>query len=401
MRRVILLRAAVVIAAMATAALAFTYAYLVFTGHHTIRLADFLAYYTGGKLVLAGHGGSLYSFAAVGHAEAQISFPLRIPGGISPFIYPPWFALAVVPLALLPYTPAYVVWFGANIVFALFSLLTLNRLAGMRGTLAALVTFLGLSFLPVFAAFTQGQVSLLLLALVTGVLWSLRRGHGALAGILLALLLIKPQYALPVAGVLLLRRQWRACGIFALCAVLLVLVPMLVLGSGIEVSYVRGLVHLSALHGNFGYMAPPPVNYSLQGLLGLLVPSHGAVARIGLIGIAFLITVGSALRDRDAAVPIALAVLFGLLASPHVLVYDVSLLIFPVVVLVGRNFSWAPLAAVAYLAPFAGLLLHLSVPFVVTAMGLGMLALLGSTRKSARAGAQVVVGNRPPRIAAT
>lgn len=382
------LRAAAAGAAAVAAMMALAYAYVVITGAHTIRLADFLAYYTGGTLILHGHGGSLYNFAAVGHAEAHISYPLKMPGRVSPFIYPPWFAVVMTPFALLPYAAAYVIWFAGNALFAAFSLVALGRFAGLRGAAAVLVTMLGLSFLPVFAAFAQGQVSLLLLALLVFLVWALRSGHDVVAGVALSLLLIKPQYALPVAGVLLLRRNWSVCTVFAICAALLVVLPMPFLGSGIEGAYVKGLIHLSRLHGNAGYMAPPHMNYSLQGWLSLVVPSHSTPARYALIGVAFVLTVWGALRDRGVEAPVAFAVLFGLLASPHVLVYDVSLLILPLLLLLGRGNSWVPVVAMAYLAPLAGLLLHLPVVFTVAMVGITMAALAYSTRQETQVRAE-------------
>lgn len=384
MRPAFWLRVAAAISVIVTVMMALAYAYVVISGQHTIRLADFLAYYTAGTMILHGHGASLYSFAAVGHAEARITYPLTMPGGVSPFIYPPWFAVVMTPLALLPYAVAYAIWFSGNALFAGFSLVLLGRYAGLHGAAAVLSSMLGLSFLPVFAAFGQGQVSLLLLALLVCILWALRSGHDVVAGVALALLLIKPQYALPVAGVLLLRRHWSLCGIFAICTALLVVLPMPFLGTGIEGAYVKGLIHLSRLHGNAGYMAPPPANYSLQGWLSLLVPSYSALARYALIGAAFALTVWGALRDRDVQGPVALAVLFGLLASPHVLVYDVSLLILPLLLLLGRGYSWAPVAAIAYLAPLAGLLSHLSVVFTVSTVAIAMVAVAYSTRQEAR-----------------
>lgn len=375
MRSVVWLRVSIGFVAVITAGLFVAFICAAVSGEHTIRLADFLAYYTGGTLIFHGHGSSLYSFPVIAHWEARMSFPLKMPGGVSPFIYPPWFALLMAPLALLPYGMAYVLWFAANGVFAVFSLTALVRYVGLRREGGILVTLLGLCFAPVFAAFAQGQVSLLLLASLVCLLWALRGRYDTLAGIALTLLLIKPQYALPVAGVMLLQRRWRVCGVFALCAALVTILPMPILGAGIEGAYVRGLIHLSRLHGSAGYMAPPSGNYSLQGFLSLIAPLHGGAAWLGLAGAAFLITVWAAFRDRGIEGAIALGILFGILASPHVLVYDVSLIILPTVLLAGRGRTWAPVGAAAYLAPLVGLLLGAPVVLTVVMAAVMMLAM--------------------------
>lgn len=351
------------------------YGRLLVSGAVNIHLADFVTYYSSSQLVIGGRGKLLYNFAALGHAQAQLTYPLRMPGGVGPFIYPPWFALVVAPLSLLPYTTAYVVWFLGNAVLALVALLGLALYAGLDRLRAVLLVLLGLSFLPVFAAFGQGQVSLMLLALLTGVLWALRARYEAAAGILLALVLVKPQYALPIVGVLALQRRWRACFSVAGCAALLVLVPLPFLGGGIEGQYVKSLIHLSTLHGSAGYMAPPVLNYSLQGFTELVLPAHSALARLLLEAALLLLAVGVALRQRASEIPVALALLFGLLASPHVLIYDVSLLVLPLVVLCRQNGSWSILAGLAYAAPLVGQVIHLGVLATVAAMGVTAAAL--------------------------
>src|SRR5436190_373861 len=67
-----------------------------------------------------------------------------------------------------------------------------------------------LAFVPVFAAVSYGQNSLLSLFILAGVFALLRRGRDGLAGIVLGCLLYKPQLVLVLALLLVLERRWRA-----------------------------------------------------------------------------------------------------------------------------------------------------------------------------------------------
>lgn len=390
MREPFWIKAGVAVSATIVFGLAVTYARLLATGAVNVHLADFVAYYSAGKLVLAGHGASLYDFAVMRHTQARLTAPLRMPGGVSPFLYPPWFALVVAPLSAVPYTAAYILWFALNVVLAIAVLRALSRHGGLRGMISILFTLLGLSFLPVFAAFGQGQVSVLLLALATAVLVALGAERDLLAGVLLAVFLIKPQYALPVAGVLLIQGRRRAFGTFSLCALFLTAIPVPFLGAGIENAYIHSLVHLSALHGTAGYMAPPSINFSVLGVSVLLDPHLGEPLWVAVSAAVCMLVAWSAYRVLDLESAVAAAILCGLLVSPHVLIYDVSLLILPLAVLARPRAWWACLSCAAYLAPLAGLLLHRGVPLTVGVMGAVMLAILYREWRRVHEGARTV-----------
>lgn len=387
------LRAAVAAAATMVVCLGALYGYLLATGGVNVDAADLVTYYSAAKLVVSGHGASIYNFAAINRTGSHIIYPFRPPlGGVGPFLYPPWFALVVAPLALVPYGIAYGVWFVVNISLAVCALLALARFAGLRALQAALFVLLGLSCLPIFAALGQGQVSVLILALLVSVLWALRAGHDVAAGSLLALALIKPQYALPVAAVLLLQRRWRGCATFVGCAAALSVLPIPILGGGAQGGYLHALARFYAMHGHAAYLPAPRINYGLPGFTALLAPAYSTVVQIAVATGALLLTAWVALRQRTVEVPFALAIAFTLLASPHVLIYDVSLLILPLAVLLHLRPAWSILGCATYAAPLAGLVLHLGVPLTVPMMALTVTALV----RSGSAGENITTAVRGP-----
>lgn len=378
------------------------YVYLVATGRVNIFAADFVTYYSSARLIVTGHGASIYNFAAINRTGSQVIYPFRPGlGGIGPFLYTPWLAVLIAPLALMPYTTAYALWVIFNLAVAVFSLAALARFAGLSKLTATLFVCLGLSSLPVFAALGQGQVSLIELALLVSVLLALQKEQNIAAGFLLSLVLIKPQYALPVFAVLLLRRRWRACAAFAVSAVLLAAVPLPLLGTGIESSYLHALVHFYGMHGHAAYLPAPTINYSLPGLIALFAPSYLSISAVFLVCISLMLTVWSALRSRTVEVPLALALAVTLLASPHVLIYDVSLLIIPVAVLLRCERSWAGLAIAVYAAPLAGLVLHLGVQLTVPMMALTAVALVCPTRGITLGAAELMTDMFSPEATST
>ncbi|HQR68572.1 MAG TPA: glycosyltransferase 87 family protein, partial [Thermoanaerobaculia bacterium] len=172
------------------------------------------------KLLLRGDT-RFYDDAVVGAAGAALG--LHGPAGpgdpVLNFIYPPWVPVAYVPLALLPWGVARVVWFllsAAAIVLALhLAVRAVARDAAGERDLAPGSLVAAAFFFPVFYGLMTGQANGLLLLLLAGCLLMLRNGRGVAAGLLLApAALLKPFLALP-ALVFLVRRAWGALAGFA------------------------------------------------------------------------------------------------------------------------------------------------------------------------------------------
>lgn len=86
------------------------------------------------------------------------------------------------------------------------------------------------AFYPTMIAIKMGQDSVLSLLLLTGVFASLKYRREALAGSILALGLYKPHLVLPLAGLLLASRHWRAAVGFAATGACLVGVSLAMVG---------------------------------------------------------------------------------------------------------------------------------------------------------------------------
>lgn len=129
---------------------------------------------------------------------------------------PPWLLALVMPLGLLPYPLARVLWFLLHLGIVFFASVWLGK---QRGTppLAhqGLAILFGLSFGPTLHALKAGQVTPLMLVSLVGFLHYFRRRHWTGVGAAAALALIKPHLLyLFLAAVALDALHHRRWGVF-------------------------------------------------------------------------------------------------------------------------------------------------------------------------------------------
>lgn len=348
----------------------------------TTKGTDYFYYYCVSHLVAIGHGHDIYSLAVLGHVERALASPVRVPHGVIPNVYPPFFALALTPLAALPYALGYCVWLVINCLCLAWSLWKLEGLLQLTGRRRVATRAAALLFLPVIVALLNGQVSIILLAAFTGCWLSLRSGHDGRAGILLALTLIKPQFALPFLLVLLIGQRWRALMSFLAGALAIALVPIPVLGPASLTQYVHALQQATTWGANVGGFQPS-VNRSFAGFTSLLMP-HGPATVLALLldAAALCALAWVAVRNADIDLPFALGIVVALLASQHVLIHDLSLLILAGAIawsLRDRGpYRVAWWMAAVYLTVYAGFFLarptHVQIPtLALCAMGVWLL----------------------------
>jgi hypothetical protein len=365
------------VAGMLLLGVVFTFLSLIGSGDAGLKQNDFIAFYTGGHFVASGHASDIYSIPAVGRFERHLVYPLTVRWGALPWIYPPFLGILLAPLGALPYTFAWWTWFAINFALLLWSirwLVSLLRLSQGRKVVFWLIT---LSFLPAFIALVQAQLSIVLLACFTGAIVSLERDRRVLAGALLACTLIKPQYCLPLLLVLALRREWRTLAGFALTAAAFTGIPVLLFGPGMIRGYLAILRAAQGWHTRYGY--GPRTNYGLAGFMQLLLARHTAtMAANALIVLSLAALVWLVYRRVQADAALALAMLVGILASPHVLVHDLILVLIPVTLALrtrSADMSGLPgILTFGYVAIFAGLRTVSIVPLQLSAVAMAALA---------------------------
>jgi hypothetical protein len=224
------------------------------------RGVDFSAYYLAGKVVAERPAQSLYDLplfadgrlnlntedadSSQWHAEAvRYGVPFS-----APYIYPPFFAVMMRPLARLPFATAYLVWTVMSMAAVIGGLLLTLSLAGVRvGVRLALVLGVGLfSYYPLFDNLFFGQISGVILLLFAVCLWLLTKKHDVPSALCLALATAIKLTPVLVVPVLIFHRRWKWLAAYAVwCACLL----------GISVGQAGWAAHAEFLHKALPSMA--------------------------------------------------------------------------------------------------------------------------------------------------
>ncbi len=296
---------------------------------------DLLTMRTGGRIVLDGRGAGLYD---IGLQEAYTRAELgreRLPG-LSPFVVPPFVALAYVPWALLPQIPAFVLWTAVAIAGLVAGLRIMARAAPRTGTYWRSTLVLALSFYPVLEGLMAGSNALLAFPLFALVLVALRAGHELRAGALLGVLCYRPQLAIAPLAVLAARRRWRVVAGAALVGGGATLLAAVCLGPRVLLDWLALGPLLS--HMIFEKGMPTPIFSSIYALVLLpLGPERFALGMsvATLAAVALLVVTIRAWRGpwRPGAPEFDLR--FGLLVvvtplvSPYLQLHDLAILVVP------------------------------------------------------------------------
>ena len=249
--------------------------------------------------------------------------------GFGVYLYPPPFALAVVPFTLLPAPLDMWAWLGTIVAAFLVGTALLPVRPGVRW---AIVLLAAVSF-PFLYAVKLGQVGpLLYLGFAIGWRWIDRAG--AIGLVVAAGALIKLQPAL-LFGWMIATRRWRALAVgMAAIAVVVVFTTVLV-GVPAWSDYV-------ALLGRINKPITTPQNLSFGAVAYAAGVSVDAAAAIQWASVAgtLAVTVFAWFR-RDAATGFLVGVVASQLLSPVLWSHYALLLLLPVALLLERRHWWA------------------------------------------------------------
>jgi hypothetical protein len=283
---------------------------------------DFVAYWAAAQLTLDGNPAGAYALDV--HRAVELS-AIQLRGAL-PFSYPPCFLLLLAPFGLLSYPVAAFDW--VLLSFAAYG-------AALRRWAPAM-PWLALSFPPLLVNVVTGQAGFLVASLFVGAMALLPKRPLA-AGLLLGLLVVKPQLGLVLPFALAAGREWRAIAGAAASALGLVLLSLLVFGWSPWSAWLgnAGLIASIASDGLAGWHRMASVYGALR-LVG--VPSsaawlvHAAIALAAAAAACWTWHRKAPLGARAGALAAATA-----LASPYLFVYDTLLLVVPFLWLVGRG----------------------------------------------------------------
>lgn len=295
---------------------------------------DYPAFYTAGTLILDDRVDELYD--PVAQAEVQDDL-LGGDDGYLAFAYPPHVAAAYAPLAALTYRTSYVVHTLAMVAALIAGLQLLRPLVGIVDRYFALVLAATVTSYPMFMALGGGQNTALTFLLLAAVWRALADDRELAAGLAAGLLLFRPQYGVPIIGLLFLARHRKAVLASIGTAIALYSVNAAILGWSWVSTWLDQVGPFLETDAEVNAAnSVSPVGF-LQALLG--VDSTIAVGLGGAATIAVVVVLARIWwrRDPDLSARMAITAPGLLLLSPHALFYDAGLIVLTTLVLIDRG----------------------------------------------------------------
>jgi hypothetical protein len=187
------------------------------------RGVDFSAYYIAAKLTSERSAQSLYQLPLFADGRMDLNTEDSVSSAwhgdavryhvpfAAPFIYPPFFAVLMKPLAHLSFASAYVVWNMVTMFLVVAAVLLSLDVGGVEidGKLTLIAGVGLLSYYPLFDDLFYGQIGGLILFLIAAGVWLLARERvwtSALCFAVATLIKLTPALAVPV---LIFHRRWK------------------------------------------------------------------------------------------------------------------------------------------------------------------------------------------------
>jgi Glycosyltransferase family 87 len=323
-----------------------------FVLHRSLE-GDFALYYVFARIGLRHGWGSLYDLSAQRqewHAFGPTLF--------YPEIYTPPLAWLVAPFALLPFQFAIALW-----TVGLVAALVLTWwLCAPRTRWPERLAHLAIAFAlaPVAFGLLLGQVVVVVAAAVAGAWWLIRRQRPFTAGLVLALIALKPQLAFLVPLALLASGRRRAFAGWVTGSGAILAVCLLTLG--IDGLWAYGSRLVAASNSLDAFVVP--VQLTLAGFLGGGLMAH--TAQLGVIAITLVFCWRR--RANGPEFPIAAGLCASLLVTPFVHSQDLAMLL-PAAWLSLRT-AWSPFERTLGVSGYvASLLLATPLPLLLVLVG--------------------------------
>jgi hypothetical protein len=288
---------------------------------------DYIAFYAAGRLILQGQPGSIYDRAAVETVQG-LALGGAVPGFFDAFRNPPFFALVFAPIAALDLVPSFAVWSAVSIAMLAAALWRARTVSASTKDRTGLL-LVGLGFPAVYFCLIDGQNSTLSLLLFVLIYEALCLGRDRRAGVLAALGLFKPQLFFLFPVLLLVAGRGRALIAYVMTGVGLTIVSTWLVGFDGMATWLRSLFDYEG--GNAarnGWRMS-----SISTLVAQLAPGQESLAlMVTLVLTVGLVAMLIVLWRRPRAVYLSafgwsLTVLIATLVDPHLVDYDLTVLV--------------------------------------------------------------------------
>ncbi len=299
---------------------------------------DFQAFYGAGRIATAGDWEDLYDLER--QHQAQESLWEDGSDTVLYFAYPPAIALVYAPFTVLEFRWSFLLHTLLMVAALALSIHLLKpRFPWLRDHLAVALAA-ALFFYPLMRATFGGQNTALTLLLIVATWRLVADGRGFAAGIALAALFYKPQFAVPLIGLFILDRRWRVLGGAALGLLIAYALNASLMGVDWLSTWWNQALEFARLdasvnkHGSVSWVGFLQAVRGPSDSLGLAIGWALAVCHIG-----FLVYFWVLVERTDWAARFAVVGVGILLISPHTMYYDGGIVLLTLLVLAatGQN----------------------------------------------------------------
>jgi len=298
---------------------------------------DFSVTYVGAYMVHKGLAARLYDLSL----QSQIRDSLFQHPNPLVFEHPPFEALLLSPLAAFPYRTAYMIWGFVNVIVWLLLMIALRpHLPWPHDELAYFAAWL--LFAPLGETVFQGQSSLLVLALFSVALVQLKRSREFSASFAMGIALLKLQFAIPFALIMLFRRRWHFFGGFACTTALAAALSLATVGWSGATDYARLLLTVgnNPQSMSFGSAVDmPTIHGFIFAIFGNVLSHRSLNISVVLLSILLLWYVAREWKRLESNgadnLMFAAAIAACLLASSHMFTHDFSPLMLGLLLVAG------------------------------------------------------------------
>ncbi|MCP1732387.1 hypothetical protein ABIF38_005301 [Bradyrhizobium japonicum] len=284
---------------------------------------DFSCFWTAGTMALDGHAAAAYDWHQLRELILRIhpslnQAPYPVDENPTPFFYPPVFFFVAALLALLPFPIAFWTWTAVKLLCWAVVIYAIRP--------RAVALLVALAVPPVLYDFLVGQSSLLAASLLCGILLTLDR-RPIVSGVLIALLIFKPQYGVLLPLVLIATGRWTVVITASLVIPALMLLTGLIFGWDTFEGFRQAATFATTQFHLTGGLAW----YKLQSVYGVLrfagfgyglaMTLHIAVAAAAAMWVLIIWR-----RNVSFAVKAASLLTATQLVSPYFAIYDATIL---------------------------------------------------------------------------
>jgi hypothetical protein len=299
---------------------------------------DFVLYYSGAKILSDGNGAQLFDLQV--QRNYQSSFTDRYRDWDLPFNHLPYELLPLLPLAKFSFPVAHALWTAISILLIVIALVRLFPF--LESSHRSLFVLMVLAFFPTITALKMGQDSIITTLLFAETFVSLKHKRYAIAGGVLALGLYKPQFVLPLLGILVMHGRWTSLFGFLSVGLLLGAISLAMVGS----DGLAGLVSLWLPMIERGHVVWPELMTNLRGLIYMALHPTGLTEATNALTMVFsAVTYVTAWQlwprngeetDELFDLRFAAAVVMTALVSFHSYSYDGTLLVIPLAIMLNQ-----------------------------------------------------------------